>query len=50
MKYAIALIACGGLLAACTVKTEKVVERPVASPTATVVTADPPPTTVVRVN
>jgi len=50
MKYAIALIACCGLVAACTVKTEKVVERPVVPATATVVTTDPPPTTVVRVN
>jgi hypothetical protein len=50
MKYAIALIACCAFVGACTVKTEKVVERPVPATTATVVTSDPPPTTVVRVN
>jgi hypothetical protein len=47
MKNALLVIFLGALAAACTVREQTVVERPRPVPVATVVTADPPPTTVV---
>ena len=49
MKNAVLVVLIGALAAACTVRSETVVEKPVAPRTATVVTTDPPPPTTVVV-
>ena len=49
MKNAVLIVLIGALAAACTVRSQTVVERPVAPTTATVVTTDPPPPTTVVV-
>jgi hypothetical protein len=43
MKNAVLVVLIGALAAACTVRSQTVVERPVAPATATVITTDPPP-------
>ena len=51
MKNAVLIVLIGALAAACTVRSQTVVEKPVAPATATVITTDPPPppaTVVVR--